>query len=51
MPREEIKKTLDEYYDLRGWDKHTGVPTRKKLEELNLKYIADDLERRGVIKG
>ncbi|HPC56201.1 MAG TPA: aldehyde ferredoxin oxidoreductase C-terminal domain-containing protein [Methanolinea sp.] len=26
---------LDEYYELRGWDKN-GVPTRQKLEELGL---------------
>jgi len=36
---------LDDYYQLRGWDQN-GVPTRKRLEELGLKYIADDLEKR-----
>lgn len=34
-------KTL--YYRLRGWDVNTGIPTRSKLEELDLKEIADQL--------
>ena len=33
---------LDDYYAARGWDKN-GIPTRAKLEELELKDIADDL--------
>ena len=27
-----------------------GIPTRKKLEELDLGYVADDLEKRGILK-
>ncbi|MHA1265364.1 MAG: aldehyde ferredoxin oxidoreductase N-terminal domain-containing protein [Candidatus Helarchaeota archaeon] len=27
---------LDDYYDERGWDKVTGLPTRKKIEDLGL---------------
>lgn len=34
---------LDEYYETRGWDKKTGIPTRKKLEELGLGDLADQL--------
>jgi aldehyde:ferredoxin oxidoreductase len=33
---------LDEYYDARGWT-HEGVPTRAKLDELRLGYLADRL--------
>jgi aldehyde:ferredoxin oxidoreductase len=40
---EKYNQMLDEYYELRGWDKN-GVPTRKKLEELNLGYVADHME-------
>ena len=36
---------LDEYYDMHNWDKVTGFPTRRCLEELDLAQIADDLER------
>lgn len=32
---------LDEYYTARGWDLRTGVPTREKLRELGLEYVAD----------
>jgi len=31
---------LDEYYEARGWDKDTGVPTLKKLKELELGEVA-----------
>lgn len=33
---------LDEYYSFRGWDQE-GIPTRRKLEELGLGYIADQI--------
>ncbi|MDI6820457.1 MAG: aldehyde ferredoxin oxidoreductase family protein [Candidatus Hodarchaeaceae archaeon] len=38
---------LDEYYELRRWDKKTGWPTRAKLEELGLKNVAEDMEKMG----
>ncbi|MFC1816079.1 aldehyde ferredoxin oxidoreductase N-terminal domain-containing protein [Thermodesulfobacteriota bacterium] len=37
-------KVMEEYYALRGWDIATGIPTRKKLEELGMKDVADDLK-------
>jgi aldehyde:ferredoxin oxidoreductase len=39
------EKLLDRYYKLRGWT-NEGIPTRKKLRELNMKDVADTLERR-----
>lgn len=42
-----LPKMLDDYYEARGWDKETGLPTRAKLETLGLKEIADDLESMG----
>jgi len=36
---------LDNYYEIRGWNKTTGIPTRSRLEELGLEYVADELER------
>jgi aldehyde:ferredoxin oxidoreductase len=36
---------LDEYYELHGWDKRSGWPTRKSLESLGLKDGADLLEK------
>jgi aldehyde:ferredoxin oxidoreductase len=41
--REDLDKMLDEYYSLRGWDVKTGVPTREKLTDLRLEYVADAL--------
>ena len=40
---------LDAYYKFKGWD-HQGIPTKKTLEELDLGYVAEDLEQREVIK-
>jgi len=44
ISREDLDKMLDEYYSERGWDLKTGVPTRAKLQELGLTYVADDLK-------
>ncbi|MHA2408137.1 MAG: aldehyde ferredoxin oxidoreductase family protein [Candidatus Ranarchaeia archaeon] len=32
------------YYIIRGWDLSSGIPTRKKLNKLNLEYVADEIE-------
>ena len=45
---EELSKMLDEYYELRGWDKQ-GRPTRKSLSSLGLDEIADALEKMGLL--
>ncbi|MEM4026618.1 MAG: aldehyde ferredoxin oxidoreductase family protein [Sulfolobales archaeon] len=42
-----IKEMLPEYYTVRGWVK--GRPTRAKLEELDLKWLADKLEEEGLL--
>ncbi|UCE43975.1 MAG: aldehyde ferredoxin oxidoreductase family protein [Candidatus Bathyarchaeota archaeon] len=39
-----LAEMLDHYYELRGWSRETGIPERKKLEELELAYVADELE-------
>jgi len=44
--RETIERFLDGYYELRGWDKTSGMPTREKFVELGLGDIADDLRKR-----
>ncbi|MCJ7687137.1 MAG: aldehyde ferredoxin oxidoreductase family protein [Desulfobacteraceae bacterium] len=40
---DDLKEMLDEYYTVRGWDVISGIPTREKLEELRLGYVADQL--------
>ena len=36
MDKEKWEKMLDEYYELHGWDKRRGLPTKKTLENLGL---------------
>jgi aldehyde:ferredoxin oxidoreductase len=38
-----LDKMLDQYYEMRGWNSKTGLPTKKKLKELNLSYIVKEL--------
>ena len=38
-----LDRMLDEYYALRGWDKPTGLPTEKKLNDLELEYTVPEL--------
>jgi aldehyde:ferredoxin oxidoreductase len=43
ISKDDLNAMLDEYYTVRGWDTKTGVPTRAKLTELGLAYVADAL--------
>ena len=49
LDKEKWDSLLDEYYEIHEWDKKTGFPTRKCLEDLDLKGVADDLERAGKL--
>ena len=42
-------KLLDGYYKYKGWD-NQGIPTKESLKELDLAYVAEDFEQRGIIK-
>lgn len=44
ISRERLDALLAEYYDERGWDSASGLPTRRRLEELQLGDIAKDLQ-------
>jgi aldehyde:ferredoxin oxidoreductase len=41
-------KLLDAYYKMKGWDSE-GIPTRAFLRELDMDYVGEDLEQRGII--
>lgn len=41
MPREEFQQTMDEVYRLKGWNPDTTVPTRDRLRELGIEWVAD----------
>lgn len=40
-----LEKMKDEYYELRGWDRSTGIPTPQRLMQLDLPDIAGDMQR------
>lgn len=39
----DLELMLQEYYEVRDWDPETGKPSREKLEELGLGWMAEDL--------
>ncbi|MHA1934899.1 MAG: aldehyde ferredoxin oxidoreductase family protein [Candidatus Thorarchaeota archaeon] len=47
--QEELDTMLDQYYQLHGWDLETSWPTRETLEMLNMKDVADYLEKMGKL--
>ncbi|MGE5553585.1 MAG: aldehyde ferredoxin oxidoreductase [Betaproteobacteria bacterium] len=49
MDRDDIERGKDMLYEVLGWDKKTGAPTRATLERLGLKYVADELAKRGLL--
>lgn len=36
LDRGEVDKVLDKYFEVRGWELKTALPTKEKLQELNL---------------
>jgi benzoyl-CoA reductase subunit BamB len=40
---------LDAYYKFKGWN-NDGIPKKETLQELDLGYVAEDLEQRGIYK-
>jgi aldehyde:ferredoxin oxidoreductase len=49
LDRAKFEKMKDEYYDSRGWDKKTGIPTEATLKKLDLEDVSDELKRRSLI--
>jgi aldehyde:ferredoxin oxidoreductase len=45
LSKDHIDELLDSYYELRGWNKHTGEPTREKLKSLGLESAAIGLNK------
>jgi aldehyde:ferredoxin oxidoreductase len=43
IDRETLEIMKDAYYEFRGWDKSTGVPTAEKLVELELDELIGDM--------
>jgi len=49
IPEAQMREAVDLYYELQGWDKETGAPTRAKLHELSLDWAVEVLD--GVVAG
>jgi aldehyde:ferredoxin oxidoreductase len=49
LSHDELDSMLDNYYELRGWDKDTGIPTATKLKELGLDYVVKELRTLGKL--
>ena len=47
--KEQFQNMLGPYYELRGWDRESGLQKRAKLEDLGLNDVADDLAARGLL--
>lgn len=39
----DLEPMLDEYYDLRGWDRVTGIPSQQAMKDAGLQDLAEDL--------
>ena len=49
IEKNKYNEMLDEFYELWGWDKKTGMQTRTGLKKLGLKDIAKKLAKQGKI--
>ena len=49
IDRKEFNESRSEYYALRGWNRENGLPNKMKLKELELDFVADDFEKRGLL--
>lgn len=47
--KEVFEKMLDRYYEIRGWDKETGLIKRETLETLELYDVLNVLEKEGLV--
>ncbi len=47
--RDKFLEMLGEFYELRNWDRETGLQTKKGLEDLGLPEVAADLAERGLL--
>ena len=45
IPAERMQDAVDLYYELQGWDRVTGAPTRAKLLELSLDWAVGVLDK------
>lgn len=49
VDKDKLRQAIDLYYEMVGWNKD-GVPTRGRLAELDLFWVAEELERQAKYK-
>ncbi len=49
LDKEKFQKMLGEFYELRGWDRETGLQKKAQLDNLGLHDVARDLAARGLL--
>jgi aldehyde:ferredoxin oxidoreductase len=49
LDRKGVDDFKTHFYALEGWDKENGWPTRKTLEDFNMKKVADTMAARGKL--
>ncbi|UCG70354.1 MAG: aldehyde ferredoxin oxidoreductase family protein [Thermoplasmata archaeon] len=47
--KKQLEKIMDSYYELRGWDKATGLHLKEKLKELEMEDVLADLKKRKLV--
>ncbi len=45
IPKADFEQTLTDLYAQKGWDQTTTAPSRARLRELDIEWVADGLER------
>ncbi|MBW1922841.1 MAG: hypothetical protein JRF59_00940 [Deltaproteobacteria bacterium] len=50
LDREKYKEMRAEYYELRGWDRETGLQTAETLNRLGLGDVAEALKKRSLVR-
>ncbi|MBW2553583.1 MAG: hypothetical protein JRE20_05575 [Deltaproteobacteria bacterium] len=48
LEKDKFEKMLDEYYELRGWDKTTGLIKKETLKELDLTEVIEPLKKKVI---
>jgi aldehyde:ferredoxin oxidoreductase len=51
LGRDEYEKMRREFYEFRGWNQESGLQKTETLERLQLKDVAEDLGRIGLVNG
>ena len=49
LSREDYETAKQDFYELCGWDKDPGAPTRHTLKKYDLGDVAEILDRRGLL--